>query len=367
LGYMPIAILGGGNGAHALAADAALQGVPVHMYEDPNFSEHFRPTRENQKIRLVAPHRDGLAEIKCTTHHMAEALNGVSLINVVTPTAGHEAMFEALIPLLSADQTVIVWAGRFGALRLAKRLFDTSGSAKNITIAETNTLPHGSRLTGPAEVTVFYLAVRIFVGTIPAELSPSLAVKLRSFCSVAVPTRDILSAAFRNAAVIIYPAGALLNAGRVEYSGGDFYMFREGITPSVARVIRALYGEMERVGEALGLDVEHYPEEAFRPPYSIEAHEFSGPSGRPDTFRNLKGPTSIPTRYLYENLRDALAVVAELGRITDVPTPGIDAIIRLGGMLTGEDYWANRRGLETLGLSGLSADEIVKRVREGFS
>jgi opine dehydrogenase len=158
----------------------------------------------------------------------------------------------------------------------------------------------------------------------------------------------------------------LFNAGRVEHSGGEFFMFREGITPSVARVIRAIYGELEQVGDALGLDVEKYPEEAFDPPHTIEAQEFTDPSGSSDPLNNLKGPVSIPSRYLYENLRDALAVVAELGRAVGVPTPGSDALIRLGGMLTGENFWDDRAGLDTLGLSGMNVEGIKDTLAKGF-
>ena len=130
-------------------------------------------------------------------------------------------------------------------------------------------------------------------------------------------------------------------------------------------MIRALYGELEAVGDALGLDVERYPEEAFDPPHSIEKEEFSDPSGSSAPLNDLKGPVSIPTRYLYENLRDALAVVAELGRVAGAPTPGCEAMVRLGGMLTGEDFWAGRQGLETMGLDGLDAEGIRERLARG--
>jgi hypothetical protein len=140
-------------------------------------------------------------------------------------------------------------------------------------------------------------------------------------------------------------------------------MFREGITPAVARVIRALYRELEAVGTALGLDVERYPDDAFAPPHSIEAQEFADPAAGPAALEALTGPTGIPTRYLYENLRDALPVVAELGGVAGVPTPGIEAMIRLGGLLSGEDFGAGRAGLATLGLAGLDAAAIGRAIR----
>lgn len=352
-----IAVLGGGNGAHALAAGAALDGLRVRMYEDPAFAEAFEAVRRSREIELTAPDRRGVARLERATHDLGEAVDGAALLNVVTSTAGHAPLFARLAPLLRPGHVVVVWAGRFGGLRLARRLRD-AGRAEGVVIAETNTLPFGTRLAAPGRVTVFYGARRIFVGAQPAARAADVVEALRRFCPVAQPVRDILSAAFRNSALVVYPAGALFNAGRVEHAHGEFFMFREGITPAVARVIRALYAELARVGDALGLDVEHYPETAFAPPHTIEKEEFTDEVAGAAALDNLKGPTSIPSRYLYENLRDALGVVAELGQVASVPTPGIDAMIRLGGLLTGEDFWAERQGLASLGLEGLDAGEI---------
>ncbi len=36
---------------------------------------------------------------------------------------------------------------------------------------------------------------------------------------------------------VLHPAGSLLNAGRIERSHGEFYMYEEGMTASVVKVI----------------------------------------------------------------------------------------------------------------------------------
>jgi opine dehydrogenase len=358
-----IAVLGGGNGAHALAATAVLAGVSVHMYEDPEFAASFAPTRERRTIELIEPGGRARARLACATHDLDEALAGVTYVHVATNTAGHAPVFARLVLQLRSEQTVVVWAGRFGGLRLARAL-RVAGRGDGIIVAETNTLPFGTRLTGPAEVTVFYQARRIFVGTLPTRAAHTVVDAIRPWCPIARAAPDILSAAFRNGAIVVYPVGALFNAGRIEHARGEFNMFREGITPAVARVIQALYGELERVGEAFGLDVEHYPESAFAAPHTIEKEEFTDPAGSSAPLNDLTGPTAIPTRYLFENLRNALPVVAELGRVAGVATPGIDALIHLGGLLSGDDFWAERQGLATLGLDGLDLARIRARLRE---
>jgi opine dehydrogenase len=48
-----IAVLGGGNGAHAMAADLTLKGLEVNMCEAPEFKEGFGVTLERQEISLI--------------------------------------------------------------------------------------------------------------------------------------------------------------------------------------------------------------------------------------------------------------------------------------------------------------------------
>jgi hypothetical protein len=52
--------------------------------------------------------------------------------------------------------------------------------------------------------------------------------------------------------LIAHPAATLLNVGRIEYSG-PFRLWREGVTPSVAKLIEAVDKERLSVMKALGL------------------------------------------------------------------------------------------------------------------
>ena len=48
-----IAVLGGGNGAYAMAADLTLKGFEVNMCEASEFEDSFSPTLERQEISLI--------------------------------------------------------------------------------------------------------------------------------------------------------------------------------------------------------------------------------------------------------------------------------------------------------------------------
>ena len=47
----------------------------------------------------------------------------------------------------------------------------------------------------------------------------------------------------------------LLNAGRVERSHGEWYMYEEGMTPSVVKVIEGIDAERLEIGRRLGVEL----------------------------------------------------------------------------------------------------------------
>ncbi|MBC8249839.1 MAG: hypothetical protein H8E90_09190 [Anaerolineales bacterium] len=55
-----IAVLGAGNAGHAMAADLALAGLQVNLYELPEFERNLGPIQERGGIEItgVVCHRD---------------------------------------------------------------------------------------------------------------------------------------------------------------------------------------------------------------------------------------------------------------------------------------------------------------------
>ncbi|MCI2424626.1 NAD/NADP octopine/nopaline dehydrogenase family protein [Candidatus Acetothermia bacterium] len=358
----PIAIIGGGHVGHAMAADLTLAGHAINLYEHPHFKDAFLSTLTGGKIRLWGAGRQGTVELHKVTLNMKEALQGVELINVVLPAFGHDLFFSEMIPCLRPGQIVIIWAGDFGSLRLANLLAER---VNEIIIAETNTVPYGCRLSRPSEVEILLTATKVMIAALPATDTDRVLEKLHQIHPVLVPLPNVLAVAFSNPNPLVHPPGVLLNAGRIQYSQGEFYMYREGITEAVARVIRSLYQEIKAVATALGVAIVSYEEKDFASKVSVFACDWEAPFDTIGTIARFKGPASLQNRYITEDLPYGLVPISRLGQRLKIATPLIDALINIGSVLCEEDFWSCGRSLNDLGLANLAAQDIIRFVEEG--
>src|SRR6266545_1804295 len=96
---MKIAVLGGGQGAHAMTADMTLRGLRVNMFELPEYSGPIDHALKTGKIEISGL-IEGVAVPNLITTDLEKALDGVSLIFVVVPTVAQKFFITALKPHL---------------------------------------------------------------------------------------------------------------------------------------------------------------------------------------------------------------------------------------------------------------------------
>jgi len=358
----PIAIIGGGNGGHQMALDLTLRGFDVNFCEHPDFKASFRNTLETKVIENT-----GLIEDKAKIHKVTldfkEAMEDVDIIYLVIPAIAHETFFDNIIPHLRDGQLIVIWAGDAGALRLAKRLREEAPN-KKVAIAETNTLPYGTRLVGPSKVDLFVKAKKMLFSTFPAKETEANLERIKETFPVLEPTDNILSVSFSNPNPTVHPPGTLLNIGRIQWSKGEFYLYREGITEAPSRIIRKVYDETLAVAKAIGFRMREFEDEQFRNPCSIMCVDFWAPFDKGGIVANMRGPSSIYNRYITEDLPYGLVHRSQLGDLVKVPTPIIDSIINLGSGICESDFWKGRT-LEELGLAGMIKERIMEYLHNG--
>ena len=75
-------------------------------------------------------------------------------------------------------------------------------------------------------------------------------------------------------------------------------------------------------------------------------------------YRGIMAPTNLNVRYLSEDIPASLVPIASIGEMFKVPTPTLKALIHLGSIINGCDYWNEGRTVEQLGIAGMTLKEL---------
>lgn len=361
---MEIAVLGGGHGCYAAAADLTEAGHTVRFWRRD--ADAFAPVLESGTVTVkdVAGRRD--VRIAAPTTDLAEAVAGAELIVVPLPATAHDGLFPKLAPLLDDGQVVFLPPGTFGSYLLVKAARD-AGNAADFVCAETGTLPWLARKHGPAEVQISVRATRLPTGAFPARLSERAFEIIKQAFPAIEPIQDGLDGALMNAGPIIHPPLILMNAGPLEhFDAWDIH--NEGTQPSIRRVTDALDAERVAVREALGYGAPHFPladhydDARDEWMYGARSHEKLTDSG---DWREKIELTSH--RYMIEDTEIGLAFLVSCATYAGVDAPVASGLLAIGGAICGRDFRKGPRTLDALGLAGLSSMELKALLREGLS
>jgi opine dehydrogenase len=353
MGIEKVAVLGAGNAGHAVAADLTLAGLCVNLYELPEFEANLAPIRERGGIEITGVVRQGFARVDCVTTDMARAIQDAEYVLVVTQALAHDRLAQLCAPHLRRGQVVVVFPGSGGSLVFGKALH-----GKDVITAETVSLPYACRVVEPGHVHVHSgPGVREILAAFPALHTGDVVKDLKELYPTVVPGTNVLEVALYNPNVLLHPIGTLFNIGRIEYSKGEFWMYKEGFTPSIWKIVDAL--DKEKMALLKALDLKPVP---YRDHYQWRCEkpwaDFAAVSS--------KGPSGAASRYITEDVPIGMVLWASLGELLGVATPTARAIIHVCSVIHGTDYWAQGRTLDKVGLDpGMSARQVRQYLDTG--
>ncbi len=361
---MDIAVLGGGHGCYAAAAELSEKGHRVRFWRRD--AEALGPVIDSGSITVKDFRGEREVDIAQPTTSLEEAVDGAQLIVIPLPALTHDSLSMELAPHLRDGQVVYLPPGTFGTYLFARALRD-AGNTADVSFAETGTLPYLARKHGPKRVVISGYATRLPTGVFPANTTERAFEVLRQAYPVEY-CKDALSGALMNAGPIIHPPLILLNAGPLEhFEAWDIH--NEGTQPSIRRVTDRLDAERIAVREALGYGAPHFP---LRDHYNKEgqggewmygraAHEKLTDSGDWREDIDLKSH-----RYMLEDTRLGLSLIVSVGRRAGVATPIAAGLLAIGGAVAERDLYREGRTLENLGLSDLGIEQLQAMLREGL-
>jgi opine dehydrogenase len=330
------------------------------LFDFETFPDSIRAIKEAGGV-YAEGELEGFAPIDYIGHDIREALSETEMIIAVGPAYSTRPFAETCRPHLREGQIVLVCPGSCGGSLDFKIGAGLALDDSRIIVAETSTLPYAVRTVAPGRIKVFLkLKDGLFVAAIPAKETDRALARLADVYPAMAPARNVLQTSLQNGNPIIHPAVSLLNAALIERTQGDFYFYEEGVTPAVGRLVKAIDHERIAIGKRLGITIMPEPELGHIQGYMTETTYDRGYAEAPG-FRGITAPKSLNHRYIDEDVGYGLVFLQSLGEQIGVETPNIAAVIQLVSALMERDYMAEApRTMESLGLSGYSADELVR-------
>jgi len=285
--------MGGGNGSHTIAADLTLKGIEVNLFEMKRFAGRMKRVFETGVIEMTGVAGDGKATLNLVTTDIQQAIENVAVVFIPLPGFAVNAYARLLAPYLTEHQIVVIMPGTLAALEFRKELISCGGQ-KKLVVAETGGLPFATRLVEPGIVKTFHIRTVCALAAMPGKIGPRVLEMLDGLYPFDLK-KNVVETGLGHLTPLLHPAGSLLNAGRIERSHGEFYMYEEGMTPSVVRVMERLDLERLRIGEMLGIPlptgVDMMVESGYGPRGTLW-ESLNGSAG----LTPVKGPVSLKNR-----------------------------------------------------------------------
>ena len=356
---MRIAILGGGHGCYAAAADLAEAGHEVRLWRRD--AGALAAVRDAGSIRLKDAQGARDVPIALATAEMAEALRGAGLIVIPSPATAQDDIARAMAPHLADGQVVFLPPGTFGSCLMA-RAVRAAGSRAEVAWAETGTLPYLARKHGEREVNVTIRAIRLPTGVYPARKADEAIAVIREAYPAVHAAGDALSGALMNAGPVIHPPLIVMNAAPLQhFERWDIH--NEGTQRAVRDVTSRLDRERIAVREAFGYGAPHYPladhYDNDRWMYG-DAHKKLVKSGDWREHIDL-----YSHRYVVEDTELGLSFLASAARFAGVDAPVAHGLLAVVGGILGRDLRQGPRSFEALGLATVDRAELQRRLHHG--
>lgn len=408
----PIAILGAGAVGKTMAADCALAGKEVRLWDMPRFAktnftniEKTGITLSGNQFSFFGYQKRGIAKIALATDDLKQAVEGAGIIIVATVAMAHEDIFRELIPLLEDGQVIHILPDNCGTF-VFRKLMREMGSTKQVIVGAWYTAPYGIRIVKrggvvtneckvedrittirgcalPDSDTDAFMAsawyIPAFGAIMDAEGEVTISKKGEEFHHGFVRGNTILDINLSNVNPVIHVPGTVLAVSTMQNfdtvlgkNKADYSLYAFGACPAIAEVQAKFWEEEKALAKAMevGLCTVNY--EDFFSRTTMYGKEYMGPDFAVPYEENYPnfwgdGPFDMENRYITEDVPVGCYLMSQLGKKYGVPTPIIDSMILLASTMLKRDLAAGSKyTLDYLGIGHMTHEELQKYLREGL-
>lgn len=355
---MKIAVIGAGNGGQAISAYLSIQGHKVNLY-------HYRKEKidilnsKNKTIKLLGK-IEGEGILNCISDNLKEVVEGVEVVMVTTTANAHSELAEQMASILTDNQVVVLNPGRTGGALEFLQTIKKNGCAKNIYVAEAQTLVYACRIIEDGVVNVIGVKDKVLISSVNSQRTQFVLDKVKPLYPCFEAAENVLRTSLENIGAIFHPCVLLFNAATIERQT-DFWFYRD-MTPAIADFIEAFDRERLAVGKAYGINLLSVREWISYAYPETRGNTLCEKMVNNPAYYAIKSPSTIFTRQLTEDIPTGVLPIVELGKVAGIDVTLMESMINVCSTLLQIDFRKNGRTLENLGLANMTKEDILKRL-----
>ena len=256
--FPSVAVCGCGSAGTAIAAEVALVGCEVNLFELKQFEQNIAPIREKKGIQLTgitSSGKTGFAKVNRITTDPQEALEGVELIMITVPAQAHSFFFEAIAPYLVEGQTILINTGYWASLRM-KDLLNRKGVLDKVVLAEEHIMPYLSRVIAPAHAHIYNYKRHLKVSAWPATKNEAVLKLVKKIYPQFSLSKNVIENNFYPGNPSVHAQITLPQAAFFFERAREFRFYAE-VSQCASKLTDAFDQERMKVAAALECDVPH--------------------------------------------------------------------------------------------------------------
>ena len=211
-------VIGAGHGGLAMAGHLGVMGFPVTLWaRNPKALE---PIDAAGGVFLEGE-VEGFGPVQ-VAYSLETALKAADVVLVVLPASAHRETAARCAPFLRDGQRILLLPGRTAGAIEFRHALREAGCTADVIVGEAQTFLYASRKSGPFHARIHGIKRQVLAAALPASRTGELLEGIKPAFPQFMPARWVWKTSLDNVGAIFHPGVTLLNAGRIESTGGAF-------------------------------------------------------------------------------------------------------------------------------------------------
>lgn len=365
-----ITVIGGGNGGFATAADLAIRGNQVTLFEHPQFASGLKEVIERGGIQMDAYANNGLtggfAKLHKITTNIEDALTDTDIVFIVVPAYSMSTIAPLCIPHLHNGQIVILTPANFGGSLYFYNMMKKMGCKTKIRLVEFACMTYACRKKTPSTIWVRGYKHNMGMACFPSENTETIFERLKGIYPYLAKYNNILETGLSNINTTMHTSLMLLNAACID-NKEDRLFYRECCTQSLDNIMKMLDEERCNLNVLENTQVPHLTD-VVRSWYGHQGAKGETVSELQKSlphFAYSKMPTTMNYRYVTEDVPYGLIPCVRFFKQFGFDYTVHKALVDVLCAVCAHDFYKEAHTMEDFGIENMNCEQFMRYLKTG--